>query len=317
MEWAEVAVATTTCGSEAVGELLLRHGSEGTVFEDKNDLLQHDEHADWDYIDDAVYASYGEDVVVKGYFKKDEKLSDVLRAVREELRALKEESATWDGFDPGKLELTVENIREEDWANEWRKYYKPTRVSPRVVVVPSWEHYEAAEGDVILEMDPGMAFGTGTHETTRMCLKMADQYVHPGDTVIDVGCGSAILGIAAAKLGAKEVLAIDRDPVAVQSAVENIERNGVADRVRAVEGDLLAGQHRMQADVVLVNIIADVIIGLLPDLRPFVRPGTVVILSGIIKERLTDVTDAVANCGYTLLETDAQGEWTAAACRIG
>ncbi len=315
MEWAEVSVATTTCGSDAVSELLLQHGSTGVAIEDKNDLLEHDQSADWDYIDDAVYERYGEDVLVKGYYPKDGRLADTLAALRAELAQLKEQSAGWAGFDPGKLTLAVAQLREEDWANEWRKYYKPTRVSERIVVVPTWEKYQPKAGDVVLTMDPGMAFGTGTHETTRMCLQLADEEVKAGDQVIDVGCGTAILGIAAAKLGAKDVLAIDRDPVAVRSAAANIALNGVGDCVRAVEGDLLTGQAPRQADVVFVNIIADVIIGLLPGLKAFVRPGGKVLLSGIIKERLQDVLSAAGSAGYAVERTLAQGEWTAVCCR--
>ena len=215
----------------------------------------------------------------------------------------------------GKAELSLSTLQEEDWANEWRKYYKPIRVSRRIVIVPTWETYEPKPGDVIIEMEPGMAFGTGTHETTRMCLQFLDELVKPGDTCIDIGCGTAILGIAAAKLGAVDVLAIDRDRVAVRSAKENIILNHVENTVRAVEGDLLSGQQQMQADVIVVNIIADVIIGLVPGLAPFLKKGGVIIASGIIKERCAEVVAAMEQAGYEIVEVRAEGEWNAVTCR--
>jgi len=316
MDWAEITVNTTTGGAEAVSELLINNGSSGTMIEDKQDLINHDAKADWDYVDDAVYEAYGEEVRVKGYIAKDETIADGIAAVRTALAELKALADTIDGFDVGTLEMTVGNVTEADWANEWKKYYKPSRVSNRVVIVPTWEEYTPEENDVVLEMDPGMAFGTGTHETTRMCLMMLDDTVKEGDFCIDIGCGTAILGIAAAKLGATEVLAIDRDIVAVDSAKTNIVLNKVADKVVAVHGDLLQGQApEKPAQVIVVNIIADVIIGLVPDLAPFLAENGTIITSGIIKEREQDVVDAMGKAGYTVTRIERMGEWCAVACK--
>ena len=316
MEWAEIAVATTTAGAEAVAELLMRAGCAGTAIEDKLDLTAHDAQADWDYIEEAVYERYGDDVVVKGYLPADGRLMDQLAQVRADLEDLKKMAAEIEDYDVGRAELSLSTLQEEDWANEWRKYYKPIRVSRRIVVVPTWESYEEKPGDVIIRMEPGMAFGTGTHETTRMCLGFLDELVRPGDVCIDIGCGTAILGIAAAKLGAREVLAIDRDRVAVRSAKENITLNGVEGIVRAVEGDLLSGQEVIQADVIVVNIIADVIIGLVPGLAPFLKQGGVIIASGIIRERCGEVTAAMEQAGYEVTEVRTEGEWNAVTCRL-
>lgn len=315
MEWAEISVSTTTMGAEAVCELLMRAGCAGTAVEDRMDLEAHDAQADWDYIEDAVYERYGEDVIVKGYLPADNRLMDQLAQIRSELGDLRALCETIDGYDVGKAELSLSTLQEEDWANEWRKYYKPIRVSRRLVIVPTWETYEPRAEDLVIEMEPGMAFGTGTHETTRMCLQFLDELVREGDTCIDIGCGTAILGIAAAKLGARDVLAIDRDRVAVRSAKENIVLNGVEQVVRAVEGDLLSGQEQMQADVIVVNIIADVIIGLVPGLAPFLKKDGVIIASGIIRERCDEVVAAMEQAGYEIVEVRAEGEWNAVTCR--
>ncbi|MGI6193448.1 MAG: 50S ribosomal protein L11 methyltransferase [Christensenellales bacterium] len=315
MDWIELKITTTTAGTEAVSELLCNSGCAGTVIEDKQDLLNHDALADWDYIGDEVYEAYGEDAVVKGYIPKDASMADTIALVRQKLADLKALSGEMPGYDPGELALSLSDLREEDWANEWKKYYKPLRASKRMVIVPSWEDYTPNEGDVVIELDPGMAFGTGTHETTRMCLSMVDEMVKEGDVCIDIGCGTAILGIAAAKLGASDVLAIDRDVVAVESARTNIALNGVADIVRAVEGDLLKGQvPTRKADLIMVNIIADVIIGLLPNLDPFLKQDGVILTSGIIKERERDVLDAMDKAGYRVLKSEHMGEWCAIAC---
>lgn len=315
MDWIELRITTTTAGTEAVSELLCESGCAGTVIEDRQDLLSHDENADWDYIGDEVYEAFGEEAVVRGYLPKDAAMADAVALIRQKLADLAGLSKEIPGYDPGALVLSLSDIREEDWANEWKRYYKPLRASKRVVIVPSWEEFAPGEGDVVIELDPGMAFGTGTHETTRMCLSMADERIQPGDFCIDIGCGTAILGIAAAKLGASEVLAIDRDPVAVDSARTNIALNGVSEIVRAEQGDLLKGQApKKRADVIMVNIIADVIIGLLPELNPFLKADGVILTSGIIKERERDVADAMDKAGYRVLKADHMGEWCAIAC---
>ncbi len=315
MDWTELKITTTTAGTEAVSELLCESGCAGTVIEDRQDLLNIGGSADWDYVGDEVYEAFGEEAVVRGYLPKDAAMADTVALVRQKLSDLAALKKEVPGYDPGALVLSLSDIKEEDWANEWKKYYKPLRASKRVVVVPSWEEFTPSEGDVVIGLDPGMAFGTGTHETTRMCLSMMDERIKPGDFCIDIGCGTAILGIAAAKLGASEVLAIDRDPVAVDSAKRNIALNGVFDIVRVEQGDLLKEQApAKRADLILVNIIADVIIGLLPNLDPFLQQDGVILTSGIIKEREQDVADAMDKAGYCVLQSDHMGEWCAIAC---
>ena len=237
MDWMEAVVHTTTMGADVVSEVLMNVGAVGTSIEDRYDVTSSKkEDGMWDMIDEEVLAKMSEDVLVRAYFKNDASVQETLLLVREKLGELKRLNM---GFDIGSLTLEHQNVQEQDWAENWKKYYKPFRAGEHLVIKPSWETYEEKEGDLVLELDPGMAFGTGTHETTFMCMEQLEKYVTPGCKAIDVGCGSGILALAAAKLGASDVLAIDLDELAVKVAAENTVKNGLDDRVRVVHGDLL------------------------------------------------------------------------------
>ena len=202
-------VHTTTMGADIVSDVLMNAGAVGTAIEDRYDVTSSKKSDGmWDMIDEDVLKHMSEDVLVKAYFKSDASAPETLHLVEQKLG----EIAKMDmGFDMGSLLLDTQGVREQDWAENWKKYYKPFRAGERLVIKPSWEAYEPKEGDLVLELDPGMAFGTGTHETTFMCMEQLEKYVTPGCRAIDVGCGSGILGLAAAKLGAADVLAIDLD----------------------------------------------------------------------------------------------------------
>lgn len=211
---------------------------------------------------------------------------------------------------------TVEcvGVNEEDWADSWKQYYKPIKTGKRLVIVPVWETYEAEEGEIIVLMDPGMAFGTGTHETTRLCAGLVEKYTTDGCSVLDVGCGSGILAIAAAKLGAGKCFACDIDPVAVRVARENTELNSTPN-VRCEVSDLLRQAERVSGgyQVVVANIVADIIIRLAPDVGEYLAEGGVFIVSGIIEERAHEVLDALDAAGYRVEEERYENGWYAAA----
>lgn len=207
-------------------------------------------------------------------------------------------------------ELTEVSVDEEDWATAWKKYYFPTRIGKRLVVVPSWETYERSQNDVVLTMDPGMAFGTGTHDTTRLCVELLEQTVRPGDTLLDVGTGSGILAIAALLLGAGHALGIDIDEVAVRVARENAAANGVSQRCSFLSGDL-TDKVNGKFSIITANIVADVIIRLSTDLPRFLDSRGVFIASGIIDAREQDVTDALEAAGLTVTGRAAAGGWVA------
>ena len=256
MDWLEAVVHTTTMGADIVSDVLMNAGAVGTAIEDRYDVTSSKKSDGmWDMIDEDVLKHMSEDVLVKAYFKSDASAPETLHLVEQKLG----EIAKMDmGFDMGSLTLDTQGVREQDWAENWKKYYKPFRAGERLVIKPSWEAYEPKAGDLVLELDPGMAFGTGTHETTFMCMEQLEKYVTPGCRAIDVGCGSGILGLAAAKLGAADVLAIDLDELAVKVAAENTEKNGLSNVVRVAHGDLLEKREE-KADVIVANIIADVI----------------------------------------------------------
>ena len=312
MDWLEVTVRTNTAGADLISELLISAGAKGTSIEDRFDAFSEPTDAtQWDLIDPSVIEKMDEDTLVHAYFPAETTSRETIESLRARLAALTPE---WLGFDAGKRALEIANVREEDWAENWKKYYKPFRVGRHLVVRPVWEKYEPQAGDKIISIDPGMAFGNGTHETTSMCLGLVEDYIKPGDTVLDVGTGSGILAIASVLMGAQSALGIDLDPVAVRVANENIERNGLSGRVHAQVGDLVKGIDT-QADVVFANIIADAVILLSRAVRAHMKPGGVFICSGIILEREQDVLDALSEAGFTVDRIEHRGEWSAIAAR--
>ena len=221
-----------------------------------------------------------------------------------------------DRFDTLKIEAKIEisGINEEDWANSWKAYYKPIRIGERIVIVPAWEKYDEQEGDIIVRMDPGMAFGTGTHETTRLVIGLLEKYVTEGVSVLDVGCGSGILAICASKLGAKNCKAYDIDPVAVKVARENIKDSGL-DNVSCDVSDLLRQVDRDSApyDVICANIVADIIIRMTPDVGSLMNERSVILASGIIVERSEDVINCFEENGFKIVERAEENGWCALA----
>lgn len=211
--------------------------------------------------------------------------------------------------------LDTGSVREADWANEWKKYYHPIRVGKRLLICPSWEEQAAAEGDVKLTLDPGMAFGTGTHETTRLCMQLLEEYITPETRMLDIGCGSGILAITALLLSAREAVGVDIDELAVKVAAENAERNGVADRLELICGDLTEKVEGTY-EVICANIVADVIIRMSKEIRTFMKKGTVLLCSGIIEPREQEVLDALTACELTHVNTLREKGWVATAFRL-
>lgn len=313
MDWMEVVVHTTTAGADIVSEVLMNAGATGTAIEDRADVPQGGlrEEGFWELVDDDLIEQMSEDVLVKAYFEEGVGTLEIIAALKARLAAMR---ATDIGIDMGSLELQCKTVNEASWKDVWKKYYKPFRVGARLVIKPSWEEYDAAPEDLVIELDPGMAFGTGTHETTFMCMEMLQDYVKPGMTCIDLGTGTGILAIAAAKLGARDVLAIDLDENAVKVAKDNIKNNALSDTVRAEAGNLFEKTQEC-SDIVVANIIADVICGVASGARAHIQPGGVFICSGIIKEREQDVLTALTAAGYTVAKRLEKGEWVCLAAR--
>ena len=308
MDWIELTVHTTTQGAEVVSEALMLSGATGTMVEDRADIPDPDKpNGYWEIIDPKLIDSLPEDVQVHAWFEPDATFQERLQALRSQLdmnRRLAPE------VDLGTLQIDTVNVKDEDWSEVWKQFYKPFRAGKSLVVKPTWEPYNPQSGDRVIEIDPGMAFGSGTHETTGMCLELLEEAVHGGERVIDVGTGSGILAIGAALLGAKDVLAIDIDPTAVKVARENVAHNHLEQTVTTLEGNLLK-KVDAQCEVCVANIIAVVICMFAAPLNYHIVPGGLFICSGIIKEREQDVTDALLAAHYTILDIRRKGEWVA------
>ena len=312
MDWMEYTVLTTTEASDLISQILMDAGSSGTMIEDKNDVAANQRpEGQWDIIDEEIARRIGDDVKVTGYFEVDERLPDRVAFINAELRRIRAMDL---GMDLGKLETRDHTVAEEDWTESWKKAFRAFRLGAHMVIKPSWEHFDAQPDDHIIEIDPGMAFGTGTHETTGMCVKLVEKYVRPGQSAIDIGTGTGILAIAAAHMGAKPILATDLDAVAVRVAAENVKINGFEDVIQVRCGDLLDAVDAV-ADVVIANIIADVIIMLAAPVRPHIADDGIFICSGIAANRRQDVLDALETAGYAVLDVLDEGEWCAIAAR--
>lgn len=199
-------------------------------------------------------------------------------------------------------------MNQQDWENAWKQYYKPVKVSDKIVIKPTWEEYNAKLNELVIELDPGMAFGTGTHETTNMCIQALERHIDSNCSVLDIGCGSGILSIAAAKLGADRVLGVDLDPVAVKVSKENIEQNNLLGFVEIRHGNLMDVVTE-KADIVVANIIADIVIKLADEVANYMKEDGLFISSGIIMPRLEEVKKAIEDKGFKILEVNTQGEW--------
>ena len=269
----------------------------GLMIEDFSDI----DTCPWDYVDEELLKKDKTVVSISGYMETNE---NVL-AVTEQLKIMLPQDAI----------VEVISVNEDDWANNWKKYYHPIRVGKNLVIKPSWIDYEKQENDIIVELDPGMAFGTGTHETTRMCMTHLEKYINKNSRVLDVGCGSGILSITSLLIGAKEVTGVDIDPVAVKVAIENGEMNNFRAPQYNIKRGNLVDEAQGKYDVIVANIIADVIIAVCGDVKQFVADDGVFISSGIICDRKEDVKKAFAEQGYTIVEELEEGEWVSFVCK--
>jgi ribosomal protein L11 methyltransferase len=305
MKWTEIRIKTTEEAYDAISEMLNGIGAGGVAIEDPNEIRREILRQDsLDYADDEFMASLGVDVLVKAYFPGDRNRNELIQLVREKIKFISNFLHTGEGF------MGYAEVEEEDWSTAWKKYYKPFFISDRVVIKPSWLEYKPAGNEFVVELDPGMAFGTGTHETTMMCAKALEKLIRKDDSVIDVGCGSGILSIIAAKLGAGHIEAMDVDSVAVRVANENSVINHVKDKIHVFTG-VLNDLDKQKADIVVANIIADVIVRLSEIMSQYVKPGGYFVTSGIIKERRDEIVETYVNKGFLLQEIFESGEWVA------
>ena len=317
MDWLELHIDTTHTGLEPVETMLSALGMDGVVIDDEtefHDFLESNRQY-WDYVDEDLEASMHGKSRVTFYLPADETGFAQMGEVRLALEDLKARRS-----DCGTLLLSLENLRDEDWENNWKQYYKPMEIGQRLLVIPQWEQVDPGQR-VPLILDPGLTFGTGSHATTRLCLTALEKTVAQGDRVLDLGCGSGILSIAALRLGASQALAVDIDDKCLDVAYENAALNGIGkDRYTVRVGDVLSdGSLRRELeggyDIVVANIVADVIIALAPLVPAMLRPGGTFLCSGIIDDRAEEVRSALEAAGWTVLETQSADGWFAYTCR--
>ena len=314
MNWTEVKIYTTTAGIDPLTGSMLDLGLQGFMIEDAQDFDEflHDTTPHWDYVDQAVMEKMKDcETCVTIYVADNPQGMEELAQVRQILARLKAQDP--DGK-YGRLELEMKDVDEEDWSNAWKKYYHPVQVGEHLVVCPSWEAYDRKPDEVVLTLNPGMAFGTGTHDTTRLCMELLEKYITPQDTVLDVGCGSGILAITAALLGANKIIGCDIDEVAVKVAGENAALNGVQDHIAFHQGDLTS-QVEGSFQIICANIVADVIIRLSEDAGRYLAKDGIFITSGIIDTREQDVLNALEQNGFQVIERRTSGGWVALACK--
>lgn len=305
MNWAEVMIHTTNEAAEAVANLLHEAGSSGVAIEDSRDLGRV-----WGTTYGEVYQLNPDDypkdgVILKGYFPVTKELEQRLQKVRTHFLNL--EST---GLNLGRRAIHVSEIQEEDWANGWKQYYKPEKLTSTLTVAPSWENYKRNDDEKVIELDPGMAFGTGTHPTTVLSVRALENVITKDDVVIDVGTGTGILSIASALFGARHVYAYDLDELAVKSATLNIQRNNQQDKITVQQNDLLSGVQ-LEADVIVANLLADIVIRLAGDAGRVLRKDGCLIASGIVKNQQHEVEEKLISSGFSIENTLELEGWIA------
>lgn len=309
MDWLKITVKTTTLGADIISEILSEFSAGGVIIEDKADILSYDRPKEqWDYVDEKLADAFEDEVCVRGFVDFSQGI-EALKKVTELVAQAKDNNPD---FDWGSLTIQSEGVKDENWSENWKKYYKPFKPGKKIVIKPSWEEYQKNEGDVVLEIDPGAAFGTGSHETTKMCICMLEDYVTSGTSVMDVGCGTGILAMCAYLLGAKSVFAVDIDQGAVDVAKKNVALSGF--NITVEQGNLLENRYET-VDLIVANIIADAVMLLAAKAREHLKEGGIYITSGIINERADEVEAHISALGFKKIEKRVDGEWSAFAWR--
>ena len=327
MRYIQLKIHATGQGIEAVLPLLMSYGVEGISVDDPADLadiMDKKNPYEWDYVDEDVMSDPDREPTLTAWLDDTEENRQIVQSIKVDILKLKaEEQYHTFGADAdfGRLYVESETVDDEAWKDKWKENFKPSRITDRIVVKPTWEEYDAKAGELVLEIDPGAAFGTGTHETTSMCMKLLEKYAAEPNVpdggnvrVIDVGCGSGILSVAAALLGCRYVLGTEIDPEAVVIAKENVALNGVASQVKILEADLLKGIP-YKADVIVANLMHHLVMMLAPDAYAHLDDCGIFISSGILLEKRDQVAEAVEGAGFEILEIAEDGEWCAIAAR--
>ena len=315
MDWLELKIDTSPAGIDPVTEMLTEQGVTGVIIDDQRDFQDFMAHnqAYWDYVDEELVKEKENLCRVTFYVENAPAGYSAIAAIRMAMHAMKQKHPEY-----APLLLTMENVKDEDWENNWKQYYQPLKIGSRLLVVPEWLHPENPEHRVEVLLDPGMIFGTGAHASTQMCMEELERAIQGGEEVLDLGSGSGILSITALLLGAQHATGVDIDPKAEDIARQNAAINQLGpDRFTALTGDVIGDTAMMEKlkksyDIVLANIVADVIIPLAPAAASFLSEDSVFICSGILNTRLPEVLSALEKAGMQILSTQQQDDW----CRV-
>ena len=302
MKWCEISIQTSHEAVELIAEIFRDLGASGVVIEDPELVNDYITSGKWDYTDIPI-AKETEVVVEKAYLPVNGELEGRIQTLRQEIKALESR-----GVNTAPAVLTTAELQDEDWSDTWKQYFHTEKPGERVVIKPTWEEYAPQGDEVVIELDPGAAFGTGTHATTSMCIRQLEKLVKPGMTVFDVGTGSGILSIISAKLGATNIQAVDYDDSVLKIVEENLEQNNVEDIISVAQSDLMQNVHG-KAELVIANIIADIIIRLFDQLDEHLEQGGTLLTSGIIEDRIKDVLAAAEKHGYGVVERLENKGW--------
>lgn len=320
MQWIEVTIKTAPGAIDLVCDRLTVLGFDSFIVDDQDQFHEflEENRQYWDYVDEGLEQQMQGLSQIRLYLEEGPAVPETISHLKDQLAALR---AQYPATDFGSLDVQLANVKDEDWENNWKQYYKPLPIGKKLVVVPAWEE-QPADGRVALRLDPGLIFGTGSHATTRMCLEAIETLAAPDKRVLDLGCGSGILSIGALVLGCREAVGCDIDPKAPDVAMDNAALNGIgADRFRVCAGDILADRGMRAAlgtnfDIVLANIVADVILPLAPLSREFLAPGGTFVTSGIIEGRQDEIEHALKKAGYSIEKHFCEEEWHCFVCSV-
>lgn len=321
MDWLRVTVYTTSEGIEPVTGRMYQLGITGLEIEDEKDFKDFLENNTqyWDYVDEELIKEKEGETRVKVYVSDDINGRELLAAIKgsmQELKSIDEEGVF------GRLETEVDSMNTEDWANNWKKYFHIMEVGEKLLIKPMWEELTKPTDRIVFNVNPGMSFGTGSHYTTQLCIEALEKYVHTGDKMLDLGCGSGILSIISLLLGASEAVAVDIDPNAVDTAYENAQMNDIdLSKYHVLSGNVVTDPDIQQEisknryEVVAANIVADVIIGLAPKAREYMKENGVFITSGIISDREDEVRAALVENGFEIVSAQRRKDWVSIVCK--
>jgi ribosomal protein L11 methyltransferase len=321
MNWIKVSVFTTSEGIEPVSGRLYQLGISGLEIEDEQDFKDFLENNKqyWDYVDEELVKKMEGETKVKTYVSDDTEGRELLIAIKSTLSELKQLDAN---NEFGRLEIELDNMTEQDWANNWRQYFHQMEIGEKVMIKPEWEELNKPTDRVVFNIEPGMSFGTGSHYTTQLCIESLEKYITQGVKMLDLGCGSGILSIISLLLGADMAVAVDIDPNAVDTAYQNADRNGVdRSKYKVLSGNVLTDSDiqeeisKNKYEVVAANIVADIIIGLAPKAKEYMAENGVFITSGIISDRLDDVKNALYENGFNIVSINQRKDWVSIVCR--